>query len=306
MNYSMKNGNSVEISNFSLVSDVSKHIRNAAEYILEELQNYFGIESETENPVVLYKFSPAIVNAMMLKGDRIIQLDSIRKVLKGTTLKLGTNSGTRYLSGRQFKYLLFPNSAFTFLDHHIVQVDTGRFGAVNTGRKTTLVTPYAVIQLNKAISEVNSLELETRFRVFAGKAVMTPIMDHGKPETISNRRSAATRGYSLAQKNMADSVLIQGFTPFKPVMTSGIVKQFKTAKSTIFKESVSDVNYLKSGSEDPMDYFIAAGLSDIGIPMDALLLESEAWRPGTNVFKPAINETGCYLCKPNRVGPTKP
>ena len=74
----------------------------------------------------------------------------------------------------------------------------------------------------------------------------------------------------------------------------------------MFDEPIYDVDFFQTEVADPMDYFMATGFDDIGIDTDALLFEGEAWNIKEESFKPGIDETGCYLCLPGRVGPVIP
>ncbi len=299
--------NLVPFKTIQFVSDIKYRIRKAARPIARAIDIHVLLETEEESNPILFQLKKPIPNATLTRDDIIIKEDSVSTVRIGTTLLLSDEANLQIVRGNGYKFLLFPNSSFTFLSSSIININHGTLGAISMTKPMTLSTPALICMLKDAILTLSLNKQRSHVRIFAGQILAKPSLSTLPADTLVSRTQAVTRGHNLEQTTMSDTSMIQNFKPFTSILNAKVIRHFKsTSPNIVLREPVYDLEFLKEKTSDPMFYFMAEAFEDIGIPIDALLLEGDIWKNDELTMKPGSHETGCYLCNPDRIGPVQP
>jgi hypothetical protein len=135
--------------------------------------------------------------------------------------------------------------------------------------------------------------------VVKGSMSAQPLLSSQGPSAIGALRSVRTRGYSLKQDRLnqvrGDRILRElesvdpsrgsrPFAMFLPGKLFGAGSALRTADKSI-------------------QSFLVTGFRELDMEMDVLSSEKEAWSEFGGTLRSGAEESGCYLCSPNRLGP---
>ena len=113
------------------------------------------------------------------------------------------------------------------------------------------------------------------------------------------QRVAETRGYTLRENRLnplrADR-LLRDLESANPARGSRTLAMFLPGKLFSMGASLRTV-------ERPMQTFIAGELREMDMELDVLSSEKEGWSEPGGTFRTGAEESGCYLCSPDRIGP---
>jgi hypothetical protein len=112
-------------------------------------------------------------------------------------------------------------------------------------------------------------------------------------------RVARTRGYSLKQEHLnqgrADRILRE-FESVDPERGSSAFSMFLPGK--LFGSGSA----LRTADKS-MQAFMASESRELDMEVDVLSSEKEGWSDFNGTFQTGAQESGCYLCSPDRIGP---
>ncbi len=134
--------------------------------------------------------------------------------------------------------------------------------------------------------------------VVKGNMSAQPLLSSQEPVSIGAMRVVRTRGYSLKQERL------------NPMRGDHIIREFETVdpnKSTRPFAMFLPGKLFGAGSslrtaDRSIQSFIVSGSRELDMEMDVLSSEKEGWTEfGT--FQSGSQESGCYLCSPDKLGP---
>ncbi len=288
----------VVITRFVFHSEVNLRIRKIARLLHHSIRRHFNLEGEKEEPSILLHLKNPLMGAELVYDDEVIKEDSIHNILKGTKVVTSEKFNLKYINGSGFKMILYPKSSYTFIGGSHIKLNYGRLSVIALDEKLTVqskgVTCYAQLAMFTLFQSKKS-----RIELYAGTLIAHPTSAKNNKDTLLALTKASSYGQNLYLKKIDKENLPSLFKVFMPLINKKIIKRFTKNKSSLFSEPIYVIDYFHSEVSDPMDYFIAEGFSDIGISLEALMFEGQDWQAITNTLKTGINETGCFLCKPN-------
>jgi hypothetical protein len=135
--------------------------------------------------------------------------------------------------------------------------------------------------------------------VVKGSMDAQPLLSSQEPVAVGALRAARTRGYSLKQEHLnqgrADRILRE-FESVNPDRGSNAFSMFLPGK--LFGSGSA----LRT-ADKAMQAFMASGSRELDMEVDVLSSEKEGWSDFNGTFRTGAEESGCYLCSPDRIGP---
>jgi hypothetical protein len=135
--------------------------------------------------------------------------------------------------------------------------------------------------------------------VVKGSMSAQPLLSSQEAMQIGAMRVVRTRGYSLKQERL------------NPSRGDRIIREFETIDPN--KGTRPFANFLPgklfgAGSslrtaDRSMQAFMLSGARELDMEMDLLSSEKEGWADFGGTFHSGAQESGCYLCSPDRLGP---
>jgi len=287
-------------TSINFIPDIKKHIRNAAVHMHELIRADYSLTVSGGNQRSVFKLKKPVLGAVLTHDDRVVKNDTITKISTGNTLVMGSEAEIYYIRSQKFKYILYPSSAYTFYSPSIIDIKRGRLGIIQTDFDSKITTGSMVCETSSAIADIVVGDATT-LMVYAGKVKARPVKETKGFKKVTGRMQVSTNGFVLKSSGISDSAFTENLQIFKPLLNSRIVSHFKSSKNILDFIPSNNIDFFIPDVNDPVNYFMASELNDLGIPMDALSFEGESWDHDKNLFKSGVNETGCYLCSPNRV-----
>lgn len=135
--------------------------------------------------------------------------------------------------------------------------------------------------------------------VVKGSMSAQPLLSSQEAVQIGAMRVVRTRGYSMKQERLNASRgdrIIREFESIDPNKASRPFAMFLPGK--LFGAGSS----LRTADRS-MQAFILSGARELDMEMDLLSSEKEGWSEFGGTFHTGAQESGCYLCSPDRLGP---
>lgn len=134
--------------------------------------------------------------------------------------------------------------------------------------------------------------------VVRGSMVAHPLLGSQPPEQVGALRVVRTRGFALKQERMnplRGDRIVREFESVNPARGNRTLANFLPGK--LFAVGAS----LRT-PDRPIQTFISGEFREMDMEVDVLSSEREGWsEPGP--FRTGAQESGCYLCSPDRMGP---
>ncbi len=135
--------------------------------------------------------------------------------------------------------------------------------------------------------------------VVKGNISLQPLLSSQDPIPISALHVVRTRGFSIKQERLnqvrGDRIIheLESANPAK-----GALNFISFLPGKLFAVGLS----LRT-ADRPVQAFISGTFRDIDAEVDVLSSEKEGWTEFSKTYRTGLEESGCYLCSPNRVGP---
>ncbi len=286
--------------------DILYHPYYAADHIYKSILQHAKISSEKAQVSQIFAFTPPLTNAHSVINDRIIQPDSISYINTGTSLYTHEDFVHQAIVKKRIKYILYPNSHYIFYSSEVIEILEGSIGIMALSQPIEIFTVSMKCQILNSIVKLSHINGESNAQVFAGSITLKPILNVTEPDSVHAKFTASTRGYALTSRVMTAETMVGNFKVFTPHLTKDIIKFFKSSRVVYMEDPSYKIDYFRQQVLHPIDYFMASSFGELGISMDALLFEGEAWPNNPITFKPGFDETSCYLCRPDRTGSISP
>ncbi|MEO6094586.1 MAG: hypothetical protein ABIW76_02550 [Fibrobacteria bacterium] len=139
----------------------------------------------------------------------------------------------------------------------------------------------------------------TTMEVVKGSMSAQPLLSSQEAMEVGAMRVVRTRGYSLKQDRL------------NPSRGDRILREFETMDPSKGKRPFAMFlpgKFFGAGSalrtaDRTMQAFIVSGSREVDMEMDVLSSEKEGWTEFGGTFHSGSQESGCYLCSPDRLGP---
>jgi hypothetical protein len=135
--------------------------------------------------------------------------------------------------------------------------------------------------------------------VVKGSMAAQPLLSSQEPVAIGALRSGRTRGYSLKQERMNQSRADRILRDFESVDPSRGSRSFAMFLPGKFFGAGSALRT----ADKSVQAFMASEAREIDLELDVLSSEKEGWSEFGSTFHTGSQESGCYLCSPDRLGP---
>jgi hypothetical protein len=135
--------------------------------------------------------------------------------------------------------------------------------------------------------------------VVKGSMSLQPLLSSQAPVAIGAFRVVRTRGYSLKQERlnpMRGDRILRELESANPARSGRNFIQFLPGKFFANGSSLRT-------ADRPVQTFMAGEFRELDMEVDVLSSEKEAWSEFHGTFRTGVQESGCYLCSPNRLGP---
>ncbi len=135
--------------------------------------------------------------------------------------------------------------------------------------------------------------------VVKGSMSVQPLLSSQEPATVSPMRVVRTRGYSLKQERLnplRGDRLLRDFEAVDPNKGNRPFAIFLPGK--LFGAGAA----LRTADRS-MQAFISGEFREMDMEMDVLSSEKEGWTEFPGTMRSGAEESGCYLCSPDRLGP---
>ncbi|HKP94658.1 MAG TPA: hypothetical protein VJ385_02770 [Fibrobacteria bacterium] len=135
--------------------------------------------------------------------------------------------------------------------------------------------------------------------VVKGSMSAQPLLSSQDAAGIGAMRTVRTRGYSLKQERL------------NPARADRILREFETVDpnrgsrpfAMFLPGKLFGTGSALRTADKSMQSFIVSGSREMDMEMDVLSSEKEGWSEFGGTFRSGAQESGCYLCSPDRLGP---
>jgi len=282
-------------------SDIKNQIRMAASHMYKSIRHYYGLSIAEPKARTLYKLKTPIVNALLTYQHKILEFDSITHIQSGQTLILSPQAQPYTIRSQNFRYLLHPASAYTFHNASLIEVNQGRFSSVQINYPVKIISTHLICASSSLLADIEVTPHKSMLNLFAGEAQVSVMNQPTEPQPIKGKQRVHSSGFSMLTSTIPDSLFSLELQKFKPLLNSRIIQHFRSSKQILDILPSRSIDFFRADVQDPMYYFMASELNELGIPMEALSFEGESWDIDKSLFKSGIHETGCFLCSPNHL-----
>lgn len=290
-------------------------------------------------PAVLKLSAPANP-ALVVRDLEILRRGSIAEVPLGATLVLGDAPGPVVLAGESVHFILYPGSAYTFLLPRLVRLHSGALGLLRNAdsgsvawrseaeaagdsaglgglvlaasrdgadslwrrlalrESTVVITSACVIHGMPEAALLREAGGATTLEVVRGGMRIHPLLGSQPPAAVGPMRTCQTRGFALRLEPLGAARgdrILREFERLDPGRGGRGLASFLPGK--LFAAGAS----LRTPQRS-IQAFIAGEFREMDMDVGVLSSERDGWsEPGT--FRSGAQESGCYLCSPDRIGP---
>jgi hypothetical protein len=252
----------------------------------------------------LQKVTALDSNNVLLKGiGKVTTLDSSNLLLRTLTQVAALDSSNLVWKGLGQVSSLDSNNVIWRKLGEIASMDSNsvwrKLGLLAFQDNSVVLTPSFIARgqpqavLFRHDGSISTME------VVKGTMAAQPLLSSQNPSEVGALRSVRTRGYSLKQERLnqmrADRILREfesvdpgrgsrSFAMFLPGRLFGVGSALRTADKSV-------------------QTFMVSESREMDMEMDVLSSEKEGWGEFGSTFHTGAQESGCYLCSPDRLGP---
>jgi len=297
-----------------------------------------GVKRTGLMPGPLVLKTPAMPGRL-LRDVEILREGEIKAFPPGTTLETGDMPYPVVASGSRLEYVLYPNGIYTYPLAEVMQLEKGSLGVwqlrdtsslisklqrvalPDTSTKSTkmadgkesavgalgpglqdssvLLTPACAIRGRPEALRVSHMRGETRLELVQGGISVLPLLSSQPAVLLPELNVGKTHGYELEIEKLGEAKAEAVSRDLaKWVGPKGGLSLSQLLPGILF----SSQNTLPALRPEVQD-FIGGELSNLGMRPAKLGLDD--WNAAGSLppLTPGKNEAGCYLCRPNHVGP---